>query len=297
MKIGALPIIYIKRRFERFIAHAHKGFEVDKHLKIKFNVPYIDDGNDYHKIDIYYAEKRKKNRCIIDIHGGAYLFGNRLNNYHLAKFFVDRGYDVVTLDYIPNKKKRGTFDIVNDVAAALEYIYIHLKELELENDDFVMCGDSAGGHLALLFTEMINDDKYRRSVTPRQFALPVKALLLNCPVYDYLHLGEDVLLKSGQRYMFGPHYNDKEERALIDPRSHIDCLSTPLFLSTCRNDFIRKESLALHDDLVNKNYEHTFIDIDSSNKKVGHVHNIMYMELDESKIINNAMVDFINSIK
>ena len=297
MKIGALPIIYIKKRLERIIRRARKGFKVDENLKVKFNIPYINDGNDYHKIDVYYATKKKKNRCIIDIHGGAYLFGNRLNNYHFAKFFLEKGFDVITVDYIPNINKRGTMDIVNDVATALEYVASHLKELDLENDDFVMCGDSAGGHLALLFTEMINDDKYRRTVTTRQFNLPVKALLLNCPVYDYLHLGEDSLLKTGQRYMFGPNYQDKIERALIDPRTHIESLSTPLFLSTCRNDFIRKESLTLHDDLEKNNYSHTFIDIDSSNKKVGHVHNIMDMTLEESKIINNAMIDFVNSTR
>ena len=66
----------------------------------------------------------------------------------------------------------------------------------------------------------------------------------------------------------------------------------PIFLSTCKFDFIRPQSLMLKEDIDTYNLKHTYLDIDSDNKKVDHVHNVVRPYLEESKTVNDAMDKF-----
>ena len=69
----------------------------------------------------------------------------------------------------------------------------------------------------------------------------------------------------------------------------------PIFLSTCKNDFVRAESMLLLEDLKDK-HEYQFIDIDSDKKEVDHVHNVVKINLEESKQVNNAIVAFVDNL-
>ena len=294
MKIPSLAIWFIQKRFERMIAKAVTNFYPDPIYRPKNNIPYLDDNHENHKFDVYYAKAKRKNVTIIDIHGGSYLFGHRLENYNLARIFLDEGYDFIAVDYVPNTGKRNTIDIVRDCVDCLHYISLHLRELNMEDNRFVICGDSAGGHLALLMAEILANDALKEKFTSKNINIKLEAILLNCPVYDYVPLGEDSMTRRARRRMFGPTFENMEERALISPREHIDDVNIPIFLSTSRYDFIRNESITLNKDLEARNIDHNFVDIYSDNKKVAHVHNIIHPKLDESVIVNQAMLTFLS---
>ena len=42
--------------------------------------------------------------------------------------------------------------------------------------------------------------------------------------------------------------------------------------------------------------ELTFVDIESDDKKVAHVHNVTSIDLPESQTVNAAMIDFMNNL-
>ena len=82
--------------------------------------------------------------------------------------------------------------------------------------------------------------------------------------------------------------------ASLSPRTYIDGLSCPLFVSTCKRDFVRIQAEYLKADCDSLGLSLEYLDIDSDKRKVGHVHNVINQDLPESKTVNNRMLEFMN---
>lgn len=292
MKLGKLILNILKIKVSHENATKCRKLIFDKKYNPKRDIPYIDDGNNYHKFDLYYTPvKDKKNCLVIDIHGGAYIFGHREENYTFGTVFLDAGFDFISIDYIPNDGKHSINDIVDQCVKCISYIATHLEEYGFNKDyKIVLTGDSAGGHLASTITELFLDKEYAGLLGYELPYLNIKALAINCPVFRFVDLGTDALSKSGLKRMLGPDYGDKEKAKLICPATHIDSLSVPLFVSTSKNDFIRtigaESVLPYMKD--NKDFEYLYIEDESA----GHVHNILDITTEASKKVNQAMIDF-----
>lgn len=295
MKVGRFIINILKKQNLKGIKKRRENYPPHGEFKEFINIPYIDDGNLQHTFDIYLANKEnRRNICVIDIHGGAYIFGEHQDNYPISYFFLKNGFDVINVDYQPNDGKRDTKDLTDDIAKCLNYAFTHLKDYGLENDRFVITGDSAGGHFCLMFTEALLDEEYAKELGYKFPKIDLVCALANCPVYNFVDIGPGGMTRSGQKRMFGPHYNDKNALALLSPKVHIKSLTCPLFISTCKNDFLRLQTLELDADLKRLGgYTYELMDIDSDDPKVGHVHNIIDLELPESQKVNEAMVKFV----
>lgn len=293
MKTGRISLNLIKAIINRSIVKRRKSYPPHT-FREKTNIPYIDDGNKQHTYDIYLAnEENRKHVCIIDIHGGAYILGQHLDNYPFACEMLKEGFDVVLLDYQLNNGKIDTLDLLKDCAANLRHLFENLKEYDLDKDRFVLSGDSAGGHFALLLSEAIINKETASIIGLDLPEIDLKAIMVNCPVYDFEHLGNGVLSDSGMKRMLGPRFNDTEHLKTLSPKTYIKSINIPLFVSTCKHDFIRPEPLKLNEDMKDKK-GYAFLDIDSDNKQVDHVHNVTKPQLEESKTVNNAMARFLD---
>lgn len=260
------------------------------------NIPYIDDGSHYHKYDVYLAKERHKKACIIDVHGGAYMFSTHSDNYYIGTKMLQRGFDFVTIDYLPNDGKRDTYDLVSDCVKNINHLFEHLSDYDLQNDSFFIMGDSAGGHFALLLTELFNNKKLQKELNLILPDVKIKGVLVNSPVYDFAHVGDGKLMRPAMKRMFGKNYS-LEKMEQLSPKTHIESLiDTPIFLSTCKNDFLRSESLKFKADLDERKVGFKFIDMYTNQANVVHVHNVIYPEMYESKYVNHAMVDFMISL-
>lgn len=260
----------------------------------KFDVNYAGDNLDRHCFDIYYAnEENRKHKLIVDIHGGAYIMSHRKDNLHFGLSFLEQGYDFVTLDYRVNRGHLTIADQAGDLAQAIRYIQKHSQELDIYEDEIYLTGDSAGGHLALLFAILSENQRLQEELDLNIAHFKPKAVLVNCPVFDYCgaslrHTGT----RGAQKLIYGPRYLDFDFLNRYSPSSYINDLTLPVFCSTCKLDFIRQESLALQKALSERG-DFEFIDIDSDDPKIGHVHNILLPEREESIRVNNAMMAFI----
>ena len=262
----------------------------------KLDIPYLEDGEELHKFDVYYADKTKdnyKNVAVVDFHGGAFLFGWRKNAYLLALEFLKRGYDFVAGDYIPVKEERGVNDLICDCAACLAYIATHKQELGLEGKRFVLTGDSAGGLLVLDLQYAVDDKEYEKALGIDLKGFCSEAVLVNCPVFDYEYNFEGRhMTKGAKRMMLGPRFSDYEYLNLYSPKTQFHRLSAPIFVSTCKKDFIRIhpvrliEALKKRDDLFYK-----VVDIQEDD--VYHVHNVNVPDQPASITVNEAMARFI----
>ena len=276
----------IKKRRLNYPSHAE--------FQERLNIPYIDDGDRAHQFDVYYAIENMKNVCVIDIHGGAYMFGDRIDNFPFAYEFLKAGFDVITLDYKVISGKRDISNIVSDCVIALNFISEHLEELNLTNCEFVIAGDSAGGHLALLLVELLFDKELQKSLCLQINPITYKGIVVNSPVYDLL-IATSYLSKSGIKRMLGKSSLNPDFLNKYSPRKYINVIDIPIFLSTCKNDFIREQSLLLKNDLDNSKLL-TFIDIDSEDKNIDHVHNVCKPNLKESIEVNEKIIEFIDKL-
>lgn len=295
MKIGKLALNVLKIHLERLTRKELPNFKPNPEYKHLDNVPYRNDGDFYHQFDVIYANENRKDVCIIDFHGGGYIYGNRKNNIRFGEIFVKEGFDFISMDYSLNKSTSRMENLFYDCLAGLEYIANHLEELNLKYNRFIITGDSAGGHIALLMTEIIRNEEFAKKFPYNATKLNVLAVMVNCPVYNFMEMGDNMLSKSGKKRMIGKNYDDMELRKLLDPKSNINCIDIPIMITTSKYDFIRNESIQAYELLKDRD-NFKFIDVNSDNKKVAHVHNLVNPDLKESIYINNEMIKFANSV-
>ena len=261
-------------------------------LEKKLSVPYVDGGTSEQVMDIYYAAPDvRKDAVLIDIHGGFYVAGKRENNRDFASVFLREGYDVVLLEYRVNNGTTDVSDELADCAAALDYLTAHSKELRLNKDRMFLTGDSAGGHLALYMAEASEDASL--PIRPKSFK--TRGVMLNCPAYDFASFAEgNGFSRSALAWFIGPRYKDRQYLETLSPRTFIGRYSGPLFVSTCTHDFIRSQAMLILSDCDSLGRKVDFIDIESEDRRVGHVHNVTSLDLPESKEVNTRMLEFMN---
>ena len=261
-------------------------------LERRIGIPYVQDGDPAQVLDIYYADDAvRKDAVLVDIHGGFYVAGRRENKRRFASFFLKEGFDVVLLEYRLNDGTRDVADELADCAAGLDYLATHAQELGLNSDRMFITGDSAGGHLALFMAEGIEN----KSMPIRPKVFVSRGVMLNCTAYDFASFPEvETLSESAIAWFVGPRYKDKELMKTLSPRTYIGTYSGPLFLSTCKHDFIRSESLLLKADCDSLSRPIVFVDIDSNDRRVRHVHNVSNPRLPESQEVNSRMAAFMD---
>ena len=293
MKIGRFVMNILKRNSYKGSMQRRKLFPPYGQFKNeKINIPYKNDNNPQHTFDVILAEDNRNNICLIDIHGGAYIFGEHQDNYIFCAPFVKQGFDAVIIDYEPNDGTLDTKDLVYDIVANLLYVFSHLKELGLENDKFAITGDSAGGHFALLMSELLLDKEYAKELGYELPDIDLVACLVNCPVYDFAHIADGNLSRSGSKRMLGPNYADKKALEMLCSKVHIKSLTCPVFVSTCTQDFLKAQSFLLEKDLKEQGNVYQLLNIESKEKHVGHVHNVLHPEHHLAIQVNDAMMKF-----
>jgi len=253
-------------------------------------VPYVENGAQGQVLDIYYADKAvRKDIVLIEIHGGFYVGGDRRSSRPFASAFLKEGFDVVLVEYRLNDGTVDVSDELADCAAALDYLTVHADEIGLNKDCMFVTGDSAGGHLALYMAE--GSENRSLPIHPELFV--ARGALLNCPAYDFASFANpDGFTKEALAWFIGPKYEDKDWLESVSPKTYIGSYSGPLFVSTCTKDFIRAQSLMLKADCEALGRPIEFVDIESEDRAVGHVHNVVNPSLPESQTVNSRMIEF-----
>lgn len=114
---------------------------------------YKEVGNTVLKLDIWYPKKKKPAYPLIFFaHGGGWISGfrNQLKNVSWCKFLASKGLATATIDY-RLAMLNSMEDILQDYTDALNFVKANAIKLEIDKNDIVLMGLSAGGHLALLY--------------------------------------------------------------------------------------------------------------------------------------------------
>lgn len=196
----------------------------------------------------------------IDIHGGGFTYGykelNRNFNVHLA----DMGFAVFSLNYRPAPQTDLKGQLA-DVQAALRWIKAHLADYPVNPNAVFLTGDSAGGALTMLTLAIENSTEAADAFgidEPSNIGFAGAAPV--CGVYslaskqaaDEAGLGATAFapdMRIALDETLGTEFFAGLEAA--DPRfltaeglvNNVDL--PPLFITTCSDDFLEADNLAL----------------------------------------------------
>lgn len=238
------------------------------------DIPYLPDGG-YdteagqcrgHLLDLYLPHDAVL-RCghttpvYIDIHGGGFTYGykelNRNFNVHLA----DQGFAVFSLSYrpAPQTDLRGQ---LADVQSALRWITAHLADYPVDPNAIFLTGDSAGGALIMLTLAIENNAEAAAAFgVDEPSGIGFAGAAPVCGIYSLASAATVAATYGKAGSMYDPSDRERLEHMLgagffagldaADPKfltveglvGNVDF--PPLFITTCSDDFLEADNLAL----------------------------------------------------
>lgn len=118
-------------------------------VKMELDVPYIENGDEAQKLDIYYPEKPgdKPLPLIVHIHGGGWIGGSRFPCPVVS--MTSKGYVVASIGYRFSQKAKFPAQI-QDCQAAIRWLRGNAAKYNIDVNHVGAVGGSAGGHLSAL---------------------------------------------------------------------------------------------------------------------------------------------------
>jgi len=117
-------------------------------VKALRDLPYVPDGHERQKLDLYLPEKAEGSLpVVVWVHGGAWRQGSKDRCPVVS--FVPKGYAAASINYRLSQHAKFPAQI-EDCREAIRWLRAHAKEYHLDNDRFGVWGASAGGHLVAL---------------------------------------------------------------------------------------------------------------------------------------------------
>lgn len=262
-------------------------------VKVK-DIPYIDDGNPYHKFDVFYPEGKIAKEglpVIIDIHGGGWMYATKdLNEYYCMEL-AKKGYCVFSISYrlVPDVTVN---EQIKDCTEALAFIRANMKDYPANKKTVMLTGDSAGGQLALYSTILNNNPDAREIFGTVDTKLNIKCLLLTSPV-TYAKSGGWFSIYT--KKMWGKDYKTKSTYNYMDLNEIMELANDmpPTYFITSSGDTLaHDQTVNAYNYFVEKGYEceiEDFTDL-RDGKKLPHVFSVLD-PFDEygQKAIDNAL--------
>lgn len=301
MKLVTLPLAkliikYIarhdKKRDQKLKAIAHIN------PNYLFDINYFKDDKKSHLFD-FYKSNNKNAMTIIDIHGGGYVYSYKENNFYINDFFAKNGFNIINTNYTLFDGSINIKDTIIEMARLINHLHDNNDKFNIDFNNLIIKGDSAGGHIALLLALAITNKNiadYYDLELPKN--IKINKIILNSPVYDYemlYNLAKKFMNKKTLNYFFGPKVdlnfiNENNPSYLI--RNNLVKVNFNIFVSTSYNDFLNSHSLKLKSECFDKVYlDFTF----SKDKSINHIHNIINMSSKEGMLTNNKIINFLTS--
>jgi len=111
-------------------------------------------------LDFYAARGKTKAPCVIVIHGGSWSEGDEKQLPDLNSYLADRGYQVAAITYrlAPTYKSPAP---VEDTKDAIKYLTENSEKLNIDTNNFILLGRSAGGQIALVAAYSFHDPRIK----------------------------------------------------------------------------------------------------------------------------------------
>lgn len=300
MSIIKAPLsIFIKsmKKGDEKFNNNHRTFG---NFNVKKDLNYLSDGEKSHLLDIMTNPEKRNGITLFYVHGGGYAHGYKEHHRVFASWFVNEGFDVVSINYRLAERDGSVsvMDQVKDALSALDFVEKNQHRYGITTKNLFLVGDSAGGHVCLLLNLLFNNkeiqDYYKIESLPN---VEIKGIALNSTMYDFELVRKQalsLLTKRSVKWMLSSQYKDDEFIKKNNPRYYIKngFRPVPLFASTSYRDYFNSQTIRLKTDCEKFNIPLDYLFEPSTNKKIGHIYNHFCFEMEEGKRCNNRMVEF-----
>jgi acetyl esterase/lipase len=139
---------------------------------------YGEPASPLHMLDVYVSPAAKNAPVMFWIHGGGWETGDKSNVAEKPRFFVERGFVFVSVNYqlLP---KVEMIDIFRDVAKSFRWVHDHIAEYGGDPKRVLVGGHSAGAQLAAL---LCTDDHYLKAEGSRSPTSLAACRLMGIPM-------------------------------------------------------------------------------------------------------------------
>lgn len=211
------------------------------------------------KMDLYYdTTYRKPTALLINIHGGGWKQGVKESQYSFGSFFK-HGFAVANIEYRLEKVSPAPAAI-EDVKCALNYIYEHSKEFNIDTNKIVLMGGSAGGHLALMVGLQAHTKNFNTNCSNYK-PIKIAAIIDKYGPTDLTQL----LYSSSVKKWLRNYNNDIELIKSVSPYYQVSSQSPPTFIIHGTADPLvpYEQSVLLYNELKKFNIKTTLLTIEN----------------------------------
>ena len=232
--------------FESFVINITWKKNDDKRdagLSIPEDIRYIRDNTygeegAYNLLDICYPKDKegKKLPVIINVHGGAYVYGSKETYQFYAADLAHRGFVVINFNYrLAPKYKFPT--PLKDLSQVIQWLEGKKDRYPVDLSNVFLIGDSAGAQLVSQYAAIYSNEKYRKLFRLRKPEITIKGISLACGLYDL----EDHL--SGKRTGLIKDYFSSKPESFGEKLKVLDYITKdypPCFIFSSGGDFLLK---------------------------------------------------------
>ncbi|MBQ9537709.1 MAG: alpha/beta hydrolase [Treponema sp.] len=249
----------IRRDWKENDAKRDAGLVTPDCIERHDNIPYGSDAN-WQKLDIYRPKEAKgKIPVIVNVHGGAWVYGDKELYQFYCMDLARRGFALVNFTYRLCPEFQFPAQI-QDTDLVFRFVASHANEYGLDTDRLFAVGDSAGAHLlGLYLCARANPDYAKLFPFEIEHTLDVKAAALNCGIYD-VRSPEKIPDKdlTGILKELLPQGGTRDELEMISVTPHISPELPPLYVMTSTDDFLKDQAPPLVQKLCDANVPVTF---------------------------------------
>ena len=214
----------------------------DAGLVIPDEIRYIRDnkyGADqkFNSMDICYPKDKedKKLPLILNVHGGAYVYGSKEVYQFYCADIARRGFMMVNYNYrlAPEYKFPAPLE---DLSKVIEWLEEKKDRYPMDLNNVFLIGDSAGAQLATQYAAIYTNEEYRKLFRFRKPEVTIRALSLGCGEFDLERMLEGKWTGAIKEY-FGPNPMVFGEKLKV--MDYIDENYLPCYIFSAEGDFLR----------------------------------------------------------
>lgn len=234
------------------------------------------------KMDIFLPKDYPQDSpVVLIVHGGAWTMGRKEHMIQVQKMLFENKIPSINMNYrLVSKKKKITYEQqLEDISSAIDTFNALAEKAELQPNNYIILGESAGGHLALLYGYR-NPDQIRKIISlsgPTDFYSP-----------EYLHSFYSKYTSPTFQKVVGAQFDRKNISEAFKKASPIaNITNVPTLLFQGNNDILvnQHQGLAMDSALTRMNVPHKLIFM----KRTGHVPRFFSKKKRDSIIYPNIL--------
>lgn len=292
----SLTSVILNVMFSKGDAIRDKGLVAPENIKKYDNLDYYGDKAESHLLDVYYTDiKEKPLPVIISVHGGGWVYGNKEAYQFYCMNLACYGFIVVNFNYrlAPKYKFPAAIEDVNTV---FHWIKKNSEKFQFDLNNLFIVGDSAGAQIASQYAAITTNEKYAEMFDFEIPEIKIKAMGLNCGMYDPLDRVKNKgnkfinrLLKNLLKDYLGKEIYKYEKE--MDFQSNISSLYPPVFITSSVNDILVGKKTVLLDKLKYEGVTCICKEYGKSDKSNGHVFHLNIRKAEAIKL-NTEQIEF-----